>query len=112
MNNDLKISASEALQKLKESGKEFISLFEHGTLEVEVYRPDKTDKQQPHDKDELYVIISGEGNFYCEGRSVSFKQGDCLFVPAQAEHRFISFTEDLLTWVFFYGSTGGEKGNF
>ena len=109
MNNELKISASEALQKIKDSGKEFVSLFMHGTLEVEAYKPDKTDNQQPHQKDEMYVIISGEGNFYCEGRSVSFKQGDFLFVPALAEHRFISFTEDLLTWVFFYGPDGGEK---
>jgi len=109
MNSSIKISASEALQKLKESGKEFTSLFKHGTLEVEVYRPDKTDNQQPHEKDEVYVIISGEGNFYCEGRSFSFKSGDFLFVPAHAEHRFISFTEDLLTWVIFYGADGGEK---
>ena len=109
MSNYIKISAAEALQKLKGSEKEFTSLFKHGTLEVEVYRPDKTDKQQPHDKDEVYVIISGEGNFYCEGRSASFKQGDFLFVPAHAEHRFISFTEDLLTWVFFFGPGGGEK---
>ena|SRR5579862_9856577 len=109
MSNNIKISASEALQKLKESGKEFTALFQHGTLAVEVYRPDKTDKQQPHDKDEVYIIISGEGNFYCEGRSVSFKQGDFLFVPALAEHRFISFTEDLLAWVFFYGPSGGEQ---
>jgi mannose-6-phosphate isomerase-like protein (cupin superfamily) len=109
MNTGIKISAAEALQKLKDSGKEFTPLFQHGTLEVEVYRPDKTDKQQPHDKDELYVIISGEGNFYCEGRSVSFKQGDFLFVPAHAEHRFISFTEDLLTWVFFCGPASEGK---
>lgn len=109
MNSNIKISASEALQKLKESDKEFVSLFKHGTLDVEVYRPDKTDKQQPHDKDEVYIIISGEGNFYCEGRSFSFKQGDFLFVPAHAEHRFISFTEDLLTWVIFFGVDGGGK---
>ncbi|HLX93318.1 MAG TPA: cupin domain-containing protein [Puia sp.] len=109
MNSELKISATEALQKLKDSGKEFIPLFSRGSLAVEVYRPDKTDKQQPHDKDEVYVIISGEGNFYCEGRSVSFKQGDFLFVPARAEHRFISFTEDLLAWVIFYGPQGGEQ---
>jgi mannose-6-phosphate isomerase-like protein (cupin superfamily) len=108
MSSSIKISVVEGLQKLKDSSEEFTSLFKHGTLEVEVYRPNKTDKQQPHDKDEVYVIISGEGNFYCEGRSVSFKQGDFLFVPANAEHRFISFTEDLLTWVIFYGPAGGE----
>jgi len=109
MSNNLKISASEALLKLKESGKEFEPLFKHGTLEVEVYRPDKEDKQQPHSKDEIYVIIAGEGSFYCEGKSVSFRPGDFLFVPAHAEHRFNSFTEDLLTWVFFYGPEDGEK---
>jgi len=108
MNSKIKIAATEALQKLQHSNKEFISLFNHGTLEVEIYKPDKIDNQKPHDKDEVYVVISGSGNFYCNGQTVSFTHGDFLFVPAHAEHRFLNFTNDFSIWVFFYGKKGGE----
>jgi len=37
-----------------------------------------------------------------------FGPGDVLFVPAFAEHRFESFTDDLVVWVLFYGPEGGE----
>lgn len=34
--------------------------------------------------------------------------GDVLFVAAGVEHRFSNFSEDFVTWVFFYGPQGGE----
>jgi mannose-6-phosphate isomerase-like protein (cupin superfamily) len=108
MNSKIKISTGEALQELRHSNKEFISLFVHGTLEVKIYKPDKIDNQKPHDKDEVYVIVSGSGDFYCNGETISFKSGDFLFVPAHADHWFLNFTDDFSTWVVFYGKNGGE----
>lgn len=103
------ITIQAAYEALKVSEKEFVELFKHGSLQVEVYKPDKTDKQQPHDRDEIYLIISGSGHFYCNGERVNFKHGDFLFVPAGIEHRFENFSEDFSTWVFFYGPVGGEE---
>ena len=37
-----------------------------------------------------------------------FGPGDVLFVPALEDHRFETFTEDLVVWVMFYGPEGGE----
>lgn len=104
-----KINPTEALEKLAQSGKEFLELFKHGTLSVEVYRPDQVDKQQPHERDEIYVIISGTGTFFCDGQRTNFEPGDFLFVPAHVEHRFETFSDDFSTWVFFYGPKGGES---
>jgi mannose-6-phosphate isomerase-like protein (cupin superfamily) len=108
MQNSFSISPQSAIDKLSQSSQEFITLFAHGTLEVEIYKPVGTDKQTPHQKDELYVIISGNGKFYCNGKTVDFNTGDTLFVPAGIEHRFIDFSIDFSTWVFFYGAKGGE----
>lgn len=104
----MKIDAVEALGKLKESEALFLELYRHGTLVVEVYKPGKVDLQRPHDRDEIYVVISGSGTFFSGGQRTSFKAGDFLFVPAFVEHRFENFTNDFLTWVFFYGPNGGE----
>ncbi len=105
---DFKLSPESALQQLKVHNKEFLTLFEHGSLSVEVYQPDEVDRQQPHDRDEIYVVISGSGQFFNDGVTTDFKTGDFLFVPAGKDHRFLNFTSDFATWVFFYGPVGGE----
>lgn len=96
-------------EKLKDSGKLFVEFFKHGSLVVELYKPDKVDKQTPHTRDEVYVITSGTGRFHVNGEYISFKPGDFLFVPAGDDHRFEDFTDDFQTWVIFYGPEGGEK---
>ena len=105
----MKIDKKEALGQL-EAGKEpFVSLFRHGSLRVELYKPDKVDLQQPHVQDEVYVIVSGQGRFYLEGEYTTFAPADVLFVPAGKVHRFEDFSEDFVTWVIFYGPDGGES---
>ena len=86
------IQPSDALASLKNSPKEYIELFQHGSLTVEIY-----------------VVISGSGSFLNGNNTVEYKAGDFLFVPAGIEHRFINFTSDFSTWVFFYGPLGGEQ---
>jgi mannose-6-phosphate isomerase-like protein (cupin superfamily) len=89
-------------------GKEFVTLFRHGTLEVEIYRPRQVDRQRPHTRDEVYVVIAGSGRFVHGGVPQPFEAGEVLFAPAGAAHRFEEFTDDFVTWVFFYGPEGGE----
>jgi mannose-6-phosphate isomerase-like protein (cupin superfamily) len=103
------IAKKDALKKLKSSGKEFLELFTHGSLSVEIYKPKHLDNQKPHERDEVYFIISGSGIFYHEGKRTNFQHGDFLFVAAGKEHRFENFTQDFVTWVLFYGPKGGEK---
>lgn len=78
-------------------------------MSVEIYRPLKTDLQTPHLQDELYVIISGSGEFLNNGVRSPFGPGDMLFVPAGIEHRFENFTDDFAAWVIFYGPNEGES---
>jgi quercetin dioxygenase-like cupin family protein len=109
--NERELSTEKALQLLQESGQVFKEVFKYGTLSAEIYKPDKVDHQKPHDRDEIYVVISGSGTFLNGGKSWPFKPGDFLFVPAGIEHRFVEFTDDFSTWVFFYGPVGGEAAN-
>ena len=104
-----RVSVAEALKLLPgQNGERYATILEHGTLDVEIYAPRGTDPQKPHTRDEVYVVVQGRGEFR-NGRSLDrFAPGDVLFVPAGVEHRFESFTDDLVVWVLFYGPEGGE----
>lgn len=106
-----RVRLADALEKLPSPGGDrFAKVLEHGTLEVEIYAPRGTDPQKPHTRDELYVVMSGSGEFRNGSILDRFGPGDVLFVPAFAEHRFENFTDDLVVWVMFYGPEGGEAG--
>lgn len=86
-------------------------LLEHGSLELGYYRPRGEDLQEPHDRDEVYVVQSGTGRFECGSRVRPFEPGEALFVPAGRSHRFLDFSDDFAAWVIFYGPPGGEAGD-
>lgn len=104
-----RVTAAEVLAKLPgPKGQRFAPAFHHGTLEVEIYAPRGTDPQQPHRRDEVYIVVSGSGEFVHGDRRDRFAPGDFLFVAAGVVHRFENFTDDLVVWVLFYGPEGGE----
>ena len=86
----------------------FVRVLEHGSMEVELYAPRGVDGQTPHSRDELYVVVSGTGEFVNGPDRHPFRPGDVLFVPAGVEHRFEDFSDDFAVWVVFYGPEGGE----
>lgn len=80
----------------------------HGSMIVEYYAPRGSDRQTPHTRDELYVVIAGHGTFQNGEVRHQFGPGDVIFVAAGIEHRFAAFSDDFATWVIFYGPEGGE----
>lgn len=107
----MKIDKKEALKQLENKGTPFLELFNHGSLSIEIYKPEGIDLQEPHTRDEIYIIISGKGEFVNDGIRAHFSSGDFLFVPAGVVHRFENFTADFSTWVIFYGPEGGETAH-
>jgi mannose-6-phosphate isomerase-like protein (cupin superfamily) len=87
----------------------FAQVFSHGTLRLGLYAPRGSDPQQPHDQDEVYIILRGNGWFVNGESRHEFGPGDALFVPAGVTHRFEDFSDDLSIWVIFYGPDGGER---
>jgi mannose-6-phosphate isomerase-like protein (cupin superfamily) len=86
-----------------------IQAFAHGSMSVVLFAPRGTDHQSSHEQDELYVVLTGAGVLVIEGSRHSFAAGDVLFVPANTDHRFVEFTDDLVTWAVFWGPKGGES---
>ena len=71
-------------------------------LEVGVYVlvAPEPDRQQPHEDDELYVVLEGTGTLEVEGESFPVRPGSAVFVPAGADHRFTGY-EGLSVLVIF-----------
>jgi mannose-6-phosphate isomerase-like protein (cupin superfamily) len=74
----------------------------HWSPGLELVAPEP-DRQQPHDDDEVYVVLEGTGVLEVEGEEVALREGHAVFVPAGAKHRFIGY-EQLSVLVIF------EKG--
>lgn len=106
----LKATVENALLRLPgPDGQRFASVFQHGSLLVEIYAPRGIDPQKPHTRDEIYFVVTGTGEYVCGDTRQSFGPADLLFAAAGVEHRFENFTEDLTVWVIFYGPEGGEE---
>lgn len=76
-------------------------------LEIGVYVlvAPEPDRQQPHDDDEVYVVLEGRGTLDVEGTQVELREGHAAFVPAGAEHRFSGY-EQLSVLVIFERAPG------
>jgi mannose-6-phosphate isomerase-like protein (cupin superfamily) len=71
-------------------------------LEIGVYVlvAPEPDRQQPHEDDEVYIVLEGSGMLEVSGESVPLREGDAVFVEAGAEHRFVGY-EGLSVLVIF-----------
>ena len=77
-------------------------------LEIGVYVlvAPEPDRQQPHDEDEVYVVLEGSGVLEVEDTATPLTEGMALFVAAGAEHRFTAY-EQLALLVIFNGPHSG-----
>jgi mannose-6-phosphate isomerase-like protein (cupin superfamily) len=59
------------------------------------------DPQQPHAEDEVYYIVSGQGQITVGEETQPVQPGSLVFVAAHVPHKFHDITEDLKLLVFF-----------
>jgi mannose-6-phosphate isomerase-like protein (cupin superfamily) len=89
-------------ERLREAGGGYQIVHESAGLEVGVYVlvAPEPDRQQPHEDDELYVVLEGTGVLEVKGEQVAVREGSAVFVEASAEHRFTAY-EHLSVLVIF-----------
>jgi mannose-6-phosphate isomerase-like protein (cupin superfamily) len=85
-------------------------LHESPALQVGVYVlvAPEPDRQQPHQHDELYVVLDGAGELEVEGERVRVGPGKAVFVEAGADHRFTGY-EGLAVLVLFDKAGTGAR---
>src|SRR5213596_3179877 len=89
-------------RRLEVAGGGYEVVHESPGLEVGVYVlvAPEPDRQQPHEDDELYVVLEGNGVLDVAGESASLSEGQAAFVAAGVEHRFSGY-EHLSVLVIF-----------
>lgn len=120
----IRASIADAKTRPNDAGRATALMLANGSMELRWFSLKLADPQTPHDRDELYIVVSGTGVFMRAVESgpfddtilpiqgeerVTFGPGDALFVAAGTVHRFEDFSDDFATWVIFYGPEGGER---
>jgi mannose-6-phosphate isomerase-like protein (cupin superfamily) len=91
-----------AKRRLQADGGGYEIVHESPGIELGVYVlvAPEPDRQQPHADDEVYVVLEGSGVLESEGAQHPLGQGQAIFVPAGADHRFTAY-EQLAVLVAF-----------
>ena len=97
-----RLDLNETRRSLLEAGGGYEIVHSSPGLELGVYVlvAPEPDRQQPHDDDEVYVVLEGTGVLDVEGERVELDVGHSAFVPAGAEHQFVGYEQLSLLVVF------------
>src|SRR5438067_11831825 len=89
-------------ERLKEAGGGYEIIHESAGLELGVYVlvAPEPDRQQPHQDDEVYIVLEGSGVLEVESEQVPVKEGSAVFVEAGADHRFSAYEHLSLLVIF------------
>ncbi len=84
-----------AKRRLQADGGGYEVVHESPGLELGVYVlvAPEPDRQQPHEDDEVYVVLEGSGVLEIEGEQHPLGPGEAIFVPAGADHRFTAYEQ-------------------
>jgi mannose-6-phosphate isomerase-like protein (cupin superfamily) len=98
-----------ARQRLAQVGGGYEVVHESAGLELGVYVlvAPEPDRQQPHEDDEIYVVLEGTGVLQVEDADVPVHEGSAVFVEAGADHRFSAY-EHLSVLVIFERRPAGN----
>ena len=92
----------EAKRRLEAANGGYEIVHESPGLEVGVYVlvAPEPDRQQPHEDDEVYIVLEGRGTLQVEDEEIDLVEGQAMFVAAHAEHRFTAYERLSLLVIF------------
>ena len=102
----LDFDLSTYLGKIKKSSNYFHTFINRDSLAagVLVLQPGEQDTQEPHQNDEVYFIISGDGFLKIKNKDYQVSKDKLFFVAKDVEHYFHSNSVELKVLYFFGGS--------
>ncbi len=101
--NFLEFQLDDLKAKQQENGRPWLPFLQGKNVLTGLYhlKAGAEDRQQPHDTDEVYYVVSGKAKFKAGDQITDAGPGSILFVKAEIPHRFFDIEEDLVVLVFF-----------
>ena len=102
----LEFNLRDNLDKIKKSDSYFHTFINKDSLAtgVLILKPGEEDTQEPHESDEVYFIISGNGFLKIKNKDYEISKDKLFFVGKNMPHYFHSNTKELKVLYFFGGS--------
>ncbi len=93
------------IKKIKNSSSFFHTFINKGSLAagILILQPGEEDTQTPHDSDEVYYVISGNGFLKIKDKDYKVSKDKLFFVAKNVEHFFHGNTKELKVLYFFGG---------
>ena len=102
----IQFNTNEYFKKLKNSESYFQTFINKESLAVGIIflKPGQKDTQEPHESDEVYYILDGNGFLRINKKSYPIKKGQIYFVGKNTAHNFYGNTKNLSV-LYFFGSS-------
>lgn len=101
----LEFNLKDNLDKIKKSDSYFHTFINKDNLAtgILILKPGEEDTQEPHESDEVYFIISGNGFLKIKNKDYKISKDKLFFVGKNTPHYFHSNTKELKALYFFGG---------
>ncbi len=107
VNETLKIvfDTNNLIKKIAKSNSYFHTFLNQENLAAGVLylRPGEEDTQQPHESDEMYYVVRGDGYIRIGGKDYPLSEGLSYFVTKKTSHKFHGNKKELVVLYFFGG---------
>lgn len=107
VNETLKIvfDTNDLIKKIAKSDSYFHTFLNNENLAAGILclRPGEEDTQEPHDSDEMYYVIRGDGYIRISDKDYPVSEGLSYFVSKKTLHKFHGNRKELVVLYFFGG---------
>jgi mannose-6-phosphate isomerase-like protein (cupin superfamily) len=103
---NLEFDTNQYLDEIKKNKNEYFRTFinkQSLAAGILFLKPGEEDTQEPHQSDEIYYIIRGDGYLKINNKDYRVSKGKVFFVAKNIEHHFFGNTKDLMVLYFFGG---------
>ncbi len=101
----VEFDTNEYLVDIKKSGSYYHTFINKDNLAAGILKlkPDEVDTQTPHESDEIYYIVRGDGFLRISEKDYPVSVAKAYFVGKNIEHKFHGNKKELVVLYFFGG---------
>lgn len=96
---------NEYVKKITKSDTYFHTFLNKENIAAGILRlgPGEEDTQEPHESDEVYYVVKGDGFLTIDGKEYSVSEGMSYYVGKNIPHKFYGNKKELVVMYFFGG---------